>query len=121
MSEMTATSGPSMGADKTSSRGAAAAKRTRTVSVKAATPWGPATVIEEVKVAQRTGEKRFASILQLLRNDRGEAFVRIAYTTDGVARRGPVTLRAKDIERLRAALDPDSELAKTVGWSGGDA
>ncbi len=93
---------------------------------KAATPWGAATVVEEAKVAQRAGDKRFASVVQLLRNDRGEALVRIAYTTDGVARRGPVTLRPKDLERLRAALACDSELAAVLGWSapdgsGGDA
>ena len=65
------------------------------------------------------GDKRFASIVQLLEDDRGEPLVRIAYTTDGVARRGPVTLRPKDVEQLRAALAPDSALAAALGWSGG--
>jgi len=74
-----------------------------------------------VKVAQRVGEKRFSSILQLLEDERGERLVRIAYTTDGVARRGPVTLRPKDIERLRAALGAESALAAALGWTGGDA
>lgn len=93
----------------------------KSAAVKAATPWGSATVVEEVKVAQRVGDKRFASILQLLENERGETLVRIAYTTDGVTRRGPVTLRPKDLERLRTALDPDSALAAAFGWSGGEA
>lgn len=88
---------------------------------KAATPWGPATVVEEVKVAQRAGDKRFASVVQFLRSDRGESLIRIAYTTDGVARRGPVTLRLKDVERLRASLDGRPELTAALGWSRGGA
>jgi hypothetical protein len=88
---------------------------------RAATPWGRATVVEEVKVAQRAGDKRFASVIQFLLDDRGEPLVRIAYTTDGVARRGPVTLRLKDLERLRAAVASGSELAAALGWTGGDA
>jgi hypothetical protein len=74
------------------------------MATKAATPWGPATIIDEVKVPQRAGEKRFSSIVQLLEDSRGEPLLRVAYTTDGVARRGPVTLRARDIERLLSAL-----------------
>jgi hypothetical protein len=87
----------------------------------AMTPWGPATVIEEARVAQRAGDKRFASVVQLLEGGDGRPLVRVAYTTDGVARRGPVTLRARDLERLRAALDQGSALAEALGWSGGDA
>ena len=48
--------------------------------------------------------KRFASLVQLLEDGKGERLVRFAYATDGVARRGPVTLRLRDLERLRAAL-----------------
>jgi hypothetical protein len=93
----------------------------RQVTVKAATPWGPATVVEEIRAAQRAGDKRFASVVQLLEGARGEVLVRIAYTTDGVARRGPVTLRLKDLERLRAAASSDSPLTAALGWAGGDA
>src|SRR5262249_15932189 len=62
-----------------------------------ATPWGSAEVVEEVKVAQRASEKRFATIVQLLAGADDEAYVRIAYSTDGVARRGPVTLKLRDL------------------------
>jgi hypothetical protein len=86
-------------------------------AAKAATPWGSATVIEEVKVSQRVGDRRFASILQLLEDDRGEPLVRIAYTTDGITRRGPVTLRPKDVEKLRSALEPGSALGAALGWT----
>jgi hypothetical protein len=38
-----------------------------TASVRtAATPWGAASVVEEVAVAQRAGEKRFSVVVQLL-------------------------------------------------------
>jgi hypothetical protein len=86
---------------------------------KAATPWGQATLVDEVKVSQRAGDKRFASILQLLETERGEVLVRFAYTTGGVARRGPVTLRAQDIDRLRASLGGHPRIADALGW--GDA
>jgi hypothetical protein len=90
--------------------------------IKAATPWGPATVVDEVTVAQRAGEKRFASSVQLLESDRGELLLRFAYSTGGSARRGPVTLRARDVERLRAELADDHEaLARILGWEGGEA
>jgi hypothetical protein len=93
----------------------------RPAGAKAATPWGPAAVVDEVRVAQRAGEKRFASVVQLLEDGRGETLVRIAYTTDGVARRGPVTLRLKDLDRLRAAASERAELAAALGWAGGEA
>ena len=84
---------------------------------KAATPWGPATVLEEAKVPQQVGGKRFSSVVQLLETDGGEALIRIAYTTDGIARRGPVTLRPRDVERLRASLGSESALAEALGWA----
>jgi hypothetical protein len=71
---------------------------------RAATPWGSATLLEELKLPQQAGDKRFASLVQLLETGKGERLVRFAYATDGVARRGPVTLRVNDLERLRAAL-----------------
>jgi hypothetical protein len=57
--------------------------------------------------------------VQLLENDRGERLVRFAYATTGTARRGPVTLRARDLERLRAALAEHAELAAALGLEGG--
>jgi hypothetical protein len=73
-------------------------------ATQAATPWGPATLLEELRLQQQAGDKRFVSLVQLLETRAGERLVRFAYATDGVARRGPVTLRARDLERLRAAL-----------------
>ena len=77
------------------------AKRAAT---RTATPWGAATLVEELRLQQQAGDKRFASVVQLLETRAGERLVRFAYATDGVVRRGPVTLRTRDLERLRAAL-----------------
>jgi hypothetical protein len=85
---------------------------------KAATPWGEATLIDELTLPQRAGEKRFASVVQLLEAPRGERLVRFAYSTGGTARRGPVTLRLRDLERLRAALGKHPELAEVLRLGG---
>ena len=81
------------------------------------TPWGPATVVEQATVPQRAGDRRFTSAVQLLSDPRGELLVRFAYGTGGVTRRGPVTLRARDLERLRAAVAAKPGLAAALGWS----
>lgn len=80
------------------------------------TAFGEAAVVEEVVLPQRVGERRFASYVQLLETPRGERLVRFAYSTGGSARRGPVTLRARDLERLRAALASHPELRAALGW-----
>jgi hypothetical protein len=83
---------------------------------KTSTPWGDATLVEEMTVPQRAGDRRFASVVQLLECGGGERLVRFAYATGGTARRGPVTLRARDLERLRAALGERPRLAEALGW-----
>jgi hypothetical protein len=83
----------------------------------AATPWGAAHPVEQLTLQQRAGDKRFATLVQLLETDKGERLVRFAYTTDGVVRRGPVTLRPRDLERLRAALVEHPALAEAFAWS----
>ena len=82
---------------------------------KAATPWGPAELVEELTVAQRAGDKRFSSVVQLLEGPGGERLVRFAYTTGGSTRRGPVTLRGRDLDRLRAGLAKRPALAEALG------
>jgi hypothetical protein len=84
----------------------------------AATPWGRARVVEELALGQRAGQKRFVTVVQLLESDDGEQLVRFAYTTKGSARRGPVTLRRRDVERLGAALDEHPALAEALGFGG---
>src|SRR2546430_15283004 len=82
---------------------------------KAATPWGPAELVEELTLPQRVGDKRFTSHVQLLEAPGGERLVRFAYATDGTARRGPLTLRVRDLERLRAGLAERPKLAEGLG------
>lgn len=90
------------------------------MATKTATPWGPATLLEELTVQQRSGDKRFASVVQLLEGAKGERLVRFAYSTDGVSRRGPVTLRARDLERLAQGLEGCPGLAETLRFNGGE-
>ncbi len=85
---------------------------------KITTAWGKANVVEEVTLPQRAGQKRFASVVQLLEDEKGEWLVRFAYTTDGKARRGPVTLRDEDLERLSETLAEHPDLAAALGLAG---
>jgi hypothetical protein len=78
---------------------------------KIATPFGPATLVERVSLPQKVGDRRFTSLVELLETERGDQLVRIAYSTDGVVRRGPVTLRARDLARVRDALAKTPALA----------
>jgi len=79
------------------------------------TPWGQAELVEELTVRQQAGDKRFASVVQLLETKTGERLVRFAYSTDGTNRRGPVTLRERDVARLRTALTQHPALADALG------
>jgi hypothetical protein len=85
------------------------------MATKATTPWGAATVVEELRLDQRAGAKRFATIVQLLEDEKGGELVRFAYSTGGVGRRGPVTLRGRDLERLRDGLAARPRLAGALG------
>jgi hypothetical protein len=57
------------------------------MATRAATPWGPADLVEELTVPQQAGKKRFASKVQLLETAKGERLVRFSYA-------GPVAGRA---------------------------
>lgn len=83
---------------------------------KTKTPWGAADLVEQVTVQQRAGARRFASVFEVLETEAGERLVRIAYSTDGTVRRGPVTLRRQDVERLRVALGEHPALAEALGF-----
>jgi hypothetical protein len=78
---------------------------------KSETPFGAATMVERVSIPQKAGDRRFHSVVELLETDRGDRLVRVAYTTDGTVRRGPVTLRERDLARLRDALAKTPVLA----------
>src|ERR671912_2592168 len=85
---------------------------------KITTAWGTAKLLEEVTLPQRAGQKRFASVVQLLEDDKGDWLVRFAYTTDGTARSGPVTPRGADLRRLRERLNDHPSRAAALGFVG---
>jgi hypothetical protein len=78
------------------------------------TPWGSAEVVEELSLPQRAGARRFSSLVQLLELPSGELLVRFAYATNGSARRGPVTLRGRDVVRLRETLERTPRLKEAL-------
>jgi hypothetical protein len=79
------------------------------------TAFGKAELAEQVTLKQRVNGKHFSTLVQLLEDEKGEWLVRFAYATDGVARRGPVTLRGSDVERLRVALRKTPRLRALLG------
>ena len=79
------------------------------------TPRGKAASVEQVSVAQQAGGRRFATVVELLETAEGERLVRFAYTTGGSVRRGPVTLRAKDLERMQKLLEQAPDLREALG------
>jgi hypothetical protein len=85
------------------------------------TPWGSATLVERLVLQQRAGDKRFSSVVELLEDGRGERLVRFAYSTAGASRRGPVTLRERDLARFREALAKTPALAEALGLEGATA
>ena len=67
---------------------------------------------------------RAAFLVQILlpkETGSGEPLLRIAYTTDGIVRQGPVTLRTRDIERLREALAARPAFVDALGPKAGGA
>ena len=46
------------------------------------TPWGAASVVDELSLPQRAGDRRFAFVVQLL-DAGGQRLVRFAYATNG--------------------------------------
>ncbi len=81
---------------------------------KVATPWGTATSVEEVVVPQRAGDRRFVTRVELLETATGDRLVRFSYATDGTSRRGPVTMRERDLAKLGAALERAPSLRRAL-------
>lgn len=78
------------------------------------TAWGKATIKEQVEIPQRADGKEFAAVIELLEGAEGASMIRFAYSTDKKTRRGPVTLRAPDLARLKKALAKKPELAAAL-------
>src|SRR4051812_21590300 len=84
-----------------------------------ATPWGAATLVEEASLKQAAGEAEFVSLVQLLETEAGERLLRFAYSTDGVVRRGPVTVRVRDLAKARREIVKRKQLAAVLGIAEG--
>ena len=82
---------------------------------KATTPWGPATVLEELRVSQRAGDRRFDTVVQLLEDEKGGELVRFGCSSGDRTRRSPVTFRGRDLERLRSGIESRPRLAEALG------
>jgi hypothetical protein len=80
------------------------------------TAWGEATLVEEIQIKQGVPGRSFTTLVQLLEGEGGAMLVRFAYSTGGVARRGPVTLRRGDLERMRKALAKAPRLRAALGF-----
>jgi hypothetical protein len=80
------------------------------------TAFGQADVVEEVKLQQRVDGKAWTTHVQLLESKDGDWYVRFAYSTDSSVRRGPVTLRGSDLERLRKQLEKKPRLRTALGF-----
>ncbi len=78
------------------------------------TPWGKATALAEVVLPQKGTAKGFEPVVQLLETRDGERLVRFAYRTEGQVRRGPVTVRVRDLARARKALERAPELRRAL-------
>ena len=79
------------------------------------TAFGEATLVEEIQIKQGADGRAFTTLVQLLESDEGELLVRFAYSTGGAARRGPVTLRRADLDRMRKALVKTPRLRAALG------
>ncbi len=79
------------------------------------TAWGKATLVEEISIKQGAEGRSFATLVQLLEGEGGEELVRFAYSTGGTARRGPVTLRRADLDRMKKALAKAPRLRAALG------
>jgi hypothetical protein len=77
---------------------------------KVTTPWGKATIVEELRVDQRAGDKRFSTFVQLLNDEKGGELVRFAYSTDGTSPGG----RSRSAAATSSACTLGSRHAR--GW-----
>jgi hypothetical protein len=78
------------------------------------TPWGKASILEEVEIEQEADGRPFSARVELLEGPDGSSLVRFAYSTGGSARRGPVTLRVEDLDALREQIRGTPRLARTL-------
>jgi len=78
------------------------------------TAFGSAKLVEQINVKQTADGKAFTTLVELLETEDGETLVRVAYSTDGTARRGPGTVRMADLRRVAKALEKTPKLKAVI-------
>jgi hypothetical protein len=81
---------------------------------KRTTPWGRATLLEEVVVEHDALERRYDAVVQLLELNDGEQLVRFGSRAHGAHRLGCLTLRADDLHELEEGLLETERLASIL-------
>jgi hypothetical protein len=81
-------------------------------------PWGPATVEEETTIAASAKERELELGVARLSGADGEQMLRFFYRTEGRTARGPLTLRAGEIDALARELRKQPALRKLVAGLG---
>jgi hypothetical protein len=84
------------------------------MEAKTQTPWGRATVVEEVAVEHDALERRYDALVQLLETRDGEQLVRFGARAHGARRLSCLTLRADELHRLEEALIETQRLASVL-------
>ena len=83
------------------------------------TPWGKATVVEEVVLDQQIEERRHDALVQLLELPDGSQALRFSARRQGAKRLTCLSLRADEVERLSEALLDTPRLAAVLRLSCG--
>jgi hypothetical protein len=78
------------------------------------TPWGRASVVEEVAVDHDTGERHYDAIVQLLETRDRVQLVRFGSRASGAHRLNCLTLRADELQALEEALIETERLASVL-------
>jgi hypothetical protein len=81
---------------------------------KRTTPWGRATLLEEVTVEHDARDRRYEAVVQLLELGDGEQLVRFGARAVGAHRLNCLTLRADELQELEEGLIETERLASVL-------
>jgi hypothetical protein len=78
------------------------------------TPWGRATLVEEVAIDHEALDRGYTAVVQLLELQDGEQLVRFGARAQGAHRLNCLTLRASELEELEEGLLEAERLASVL-------
>jgi hypothetical protein len=81
---------------------------------KRSTPWGRASLVEEVTVEHELDGRRHEAVVQLLELTDGEQLVRFGARSEGAPRLTCLTLRAEELHALEERLLEAERLAQIL-------